>query len=75
MKILKIGTTVFLVNKAWKKHQRIGGKVIPARVIGYENVEGEILPILKSGRVEVSSTHNHIFTDLNDAVDAIRSKK
>jgi hypothetical protein len=75
MEIVKIGTTVFLVNKAWKKHQRIGGKVIPAKVTGYENVEGEVLPILKAGSVEISATHNHIFTDLNDAVNAIRSKK
>ena len=75
MKILKIGTIVYLVNKAWRKHSKVGSRLITAKITGYQNINGDIHPILKIGRIEVDPTTNDIFTDLDKAVEAIKTKK
>ncbi len=71
MKYARIGTTVFVVNKASKKAKLPGLKVLPARIIGYQNLGGKIYPILKVGKVELCPEFNIIFTNLEDAIAAI----
>jgi hypothetical protein len=73
-KIIAIGKTVYIVHKNWSKTQKEGAKVLSARITGYQNVSGEVLPILKSGSKEVDAENNHIFTDIKEAVEAIRTK-
>lgn len=72
MKILKIGTPLFLVNKSWKKYSIIGGRVIPGKLAGYQNIDGKVNYIIKVGNKEYDPTANHVFTDLEKAVEAIK---
>lgn len=74
MKILKIGTTVYLVNKSGNKLNMKGSRVIPAKVIGYQNIGGKVFPIVSAGKIEYDLTHNDLYRDLDKAVEAIESK-
>jgi hypothetical protein len=74
MKIIPTGKTVYIVHKGWAKAKNNGAKVTTAKVVGYQNVEGKIVPILKSGKQEISVVNHQIFLDINEAVDAIKSK-
>jgi len=70
--IYKIGTTLYVVNKALK----VSAKVLPAKVKGYQNIDGIVYPILKLvGGQEISPEHNHLFDDLNAAVAHITTNK
>lgn len=73
MKIYKIGTTLYLVSKGWIGTKKEGAKVLPAKIIGYQNVNGNILPILKRGKTEIDPTNNQIFESLEEAVDKIKN--
>lgn len=73
MKIIPTGKTVYIVHKGWSKTKN-GARVTTAKVIGYMNVEGKILPLLKSGKQEISAVNHHIFLEITEAVDAIKSK-
>lgn len=77
MKPLKIGTVVFIVNHSFIKVKQPGGKVLPARIIGYENINGTIFPMLKVPGYKyfpVTSSYT-IFDKLEDAIKAITTKK
>ncbi len=72
MRIFKIGTVLYAVNKALQIH----AKVLPARVIGYQNVDGTIHPIVKLvGGKEICPISNKLFDKLEDAVNSIKGKK
>jgi len=75
---LKIGTLVYTVSKGWDKTKKEGAKVVPCRIIGYQNISGKIHPVLERRgyrHVEVAPETSYIFTDLDEAVDAIKVKK
>lgn len=74
MKIHKIGCIIYCVSKGWKGTKNYGAQVVPAKVIGYQNVEGKVLPIIKSGKLELNPNTNYIFTDLEEAVEKIKTK-
>lgn len=74
MEILKIGTAVYLVHKSGKALNMHGSKVIPAKISGYQNVNGKVHYIIKAGKIEYDPTKNHVFTDIKHAVEAIESK-
>lgn len=64
----KIGSTVFVINKASKKMNMDGTKILPAKVVGYEKTGGKVIPLLRQGKLEPKATHNHVFTDLEEAI-------
>ncbi len=74
MKIIPTGKTVYIVHKGWTKAKNNGARVTPAKVVGYQNVEGKIVPLLRSGKMEYDAGKHNIFLDINEAVDAIKSK-
>lgn len=70
----KIGTKIYCVSKNWKGTKNFGAKVLFATITGYQNIGGEVLPILKSGKIELNALTNDIFTDLERAVEKIKTK-
>ena len=75
---LKIGTLVYTVSKSWEKTKNEGAKVIPCRVVGYQNISNKIYPILERRgyhHKEIDPILNHLFTDLDEAVDKIKTKR
>jgi hypothetical protein len=79
MTILKINTNVFAVSRSYKTHKLplLGARVIPCKVKTYQNDGNEVIMILKSNefKAELTSNSHHIFTKLEDAIDAISCKK
>lgn len=71
----KIGTQVYLIAKAFKGKAHIGARLIPAKIAGYQNIGGEILPILKSGGKEISPQLNHICYSLEEGIEILKDKK
>lgn len=73
MEILKIGTMVYLVSRVHK----LGKTVVPARIGGYQEIAGEIYPILKiqGSRVPGNPLNYDLYTDLKLAVESITPKK
>lgn len=71
----KIGTTCYIVSKAWKQKEHLGAKVLAAKIIGYQNLNHKIYHIIKYGKIELSPETNHIFYDLEKAINQIKSKK
>lgn len=72
MKILKIGTTVFVVNKASKKHSELGVMILPAKIVGYRFLNKKLSPMLMRGKMEISTDHNEIFHDLEEAINSLK---
>lgn len=69
----KIGSRVFLVNKAWKRQKsREGARVVPARVTGYVNHLGKVIPEFRVGKLEYHLANNDMYLELEDAIEAIR---
>lgn len=74
--IKSIGTILYVVNKSYVNEKLNNGKVYVTRIKSYENVSGEILPILK----EVGSsktfftTSFYTYDTLLEAVQAIDVK-
>ena len=75
MKVYKIGTTVYIVAKSFKDREHIGARVLPAKIAGYQNIDHKIYPILKNGSKELSPELNHVFYELEEAIEKIKSKK
>lgn len=75
MKIYKIGTTAYVVAKSFEDREHIGARALPVKIVGYQNIGHKIHPILKNGAKEVSPELNHIFYDLESAIEKIKSKK
>lgn len=69
--LYKIGTTLYLVNKAWKSKKH-GARIIVARVVTYENYEGTVVPILVNKKTEYSIKTHKVFTNLEEAVNALK---
>lgn len=71
----KIGTITYLLAKSFKGKEYLGACLIPAKIVGYQNIGGKILPILKSGGKEQSPELNHIFYDLQEGINQLKGKK
>lgn len=70
----KIGTVIYCVSKGWKGTKNIGARLVVAKIAGYQNIEGKIQYILKSGKIELNPITNYVFTDLEEAVEKIKTK-
>lgn len=76
---ITIGSRVFAVHKRYADKKIHGGKVLGARVIGFENIKGEIKVIIKitdEYGQKLSNTKDYtIYFDVVDALLAIASPK
>lgn len=72
--IKKIGTTVYLLNKGWKKTNFRGARLLTGKIKGYQNIEGAIVPIIEVKGKEVSAQANYIFYDLEQAMEKLKVK-
>ena len=72
---LTIGSKVFVVHKHYAFEKKVGGKVVPARVVSFVNSGGTVIPELKLvGSSVVVNENTHIpFTDIKRAITAIKS--
>jgi hypothetical protein len=72
---LTIGSKVYVVHKKYAFEKKIGGKVLPAKVVAFINVGGTVQPefkIVGYPNVVGESTHT-VFTDVKKAIHAIKS--
>jgi len=68
----KIGTMVYTVNKGAQLHKLLTKKVIPARIVGYQSIDGKVSPTLKQiGGKEINPEGYLIFYELEKAINAI----
>lgn len=72
---LTIGSKVFVVHRNYAFAKRIGGKVMPARVVSFINSGGTVIPEFKlAGHPTVVNENTHVpFTDIKLAISAIKS--
>lgn len=68
----RIGTVVFLVNKQSVKLKLANVKVIPAKIVGYETIDGKVYPTLTSKGKEISPIYNNVHYDLEKAINSIQ---
>lgn len=74
---LTIGSKIFVVHKDYAYKKKPGGKVLSARIIGFENIKNVIVPIFKVSYLEsnVNSNQNsyEYFYEIEEALKAIIS--
>ncbi len=73
----KIGSKIYAVNKRTVDEKLKNGKVLVGRIKSYQNINDEIEPIVQAvgSKKEIYFNANYFFSDLENAVDAIRTKK
>lgn len=71
MKIHKLNTILYYVSKSLVEH-KMDARVLPAKVIGYQSINGKVFPILKQGIREVNPETNYIFEDLKEAIEKLK---
>lgn len=73
----KIGSKIYAVNKRTVDEKLKNGKVLVGRIKSYQNINDEIEPIVQEvgSKKEIYFNANYFFSDLENAVDAIRTKK
>ena len=72
---LKIGSQMYAVHSKYPDEKLNGGKIIVCRVKSFEQRKNRILPILTekgNSKREIDPTSHYIYTNLSDAIDAIR---
>ena len=72
---LTIGSKVFVVNRDYAFKRKAGGKVLPARVVAFENRNNNIEIVMKiTGRRDEVTVVNYVpFINIQKAIDAIKS--
>ena len=73
---LKIGSQIYAVHKRYVD-EKLGGKIVVCRTKSFENIQGEIIPILTevgNAKHIVSPKTHYIYLNLPDAIDAIRTE-
>ena len=73
---LKIGTKLFAVHQVCANKKKPGGRIKVCRLKSFENIDGEIMPILTvigNSKEECKAAVHSIFINLSEAIDAIRS--
>ena len=77
IKDLTIGSKLFVVHKDYSFKRKPGGKVLGARVIGFENVKNKIVPLFKVSGLDkshkVSATQYEYFLNIKEALTAFVS--
>ncbi len=74
---LKIGSQAFLVHKKYVD-DKLGGRIRICRLKTFQNVNGEIEPILTevgNSKLEIDTKTHYLYLELSDAINAIRTKK
>ena len=73
----KIGSKIYAVNKRTVDEKLKNGKVLVGRIKSYQNINDEIEPIVQEvgSKKEIYFNANYFFSDLENAVNAIRTKK
>lgn len=77
MNQFKIGAQMFAVHKKYADENIRGGRIIVCRVKTFENKTGDILPVLTevgNAKREIPADSHYFYTNLSDAIDAIRTK-
>lgn len=73
----KIGSQLFVVHKKYVD-SNLGGRIKVCRVKTYQNVSGDIQPVLTevgNAKVEIDAKTHYLYVELTEAIDAIRTKK
>jgi hypothetical protein len=72
---LTIGSKIFVVHRDYMNKKKQGGMVLPARVVAFKNVKGFINPIFRliGNKWDISVDCYHVFTDIKEAINSIRS--
>jgi hypothetical protein len=78
LKDLNIGTRLFVVHNKYAFQKILGGKILPARIVSFVNITGQIEPEFRLvGQPSTSSNlrvdNYTIFTDIKEALKAIKS--
>lgn len=75
---LTIGSKCYLVHKGYAFKNKIGGRIVPARVSTFVNTRGEVEPeFVKIGNSKQEMTmKNYVpFVDVQSAIDSIVTNK
>lgn len=77
-KELTINSKIFVVHKSYAYKNKVGGRVVQARVTAFSNKNGKIVPEFRivgqpGSSPDVSESHYEWFQDINLAIDAIRT--
>lgn len=77
MEHAKIGTTKYAVHQTYVNNKMKNGKIIVGKVRSYQNIDGEIYPIIKEvgTKVLIDVKMHYIYDDLDIAITAITTKK
>lgn len=77
MEHYKIGTMLYAVHKTYVDKKLKNGKIMIGKVRSYQNIDGEIYPIIKEvgTPVLIDVKMNYIYNDLDKAILAITTKK
>lgn len=72
----QIGAKIFMVHKKYADENIIGGTIIPVRVKTFKNVAGKIEPVCTAigARNEPDPKLHYLYTEIGEAIDAIRTK-
>ncbi len=73
---LPIGTKVYGIHEHYVEKSPIGGKIIPCKIVSYENVDGRIEPIYRKigAKVEPSIVTHRFYIDLDEAIKVLSRK-
>lgn len=77
MKVDKIGTVLYGVYKKYVDEKLMNGKVVVGKVVSYENINGEIYPIVREvgTRNKLYHTSLYFYNTLEEAIEVIITKK
>lgn len=73
---LTIGSKVFVVHRSYAFQKKLGGKVLLARVVGFENRTGSVDIVFRlvgqsSKGLDLTVQHYVPFVNINKAIEAI----
>ena len=71
-----IGTKVYAIHNHYVEKSPIGGKIIPCKVVTYENIDGIVEPVCRKigSKVEPSITTHTFYSDVNEAIKVLSRK-
>lgn len=76
---LSIGDKCLLVRREYGFQNKIGGRIIPARVKTFQNIKGIVEPVFaeigNAKNNELTLSKYFVFTDLQKAIDSISIKE
>ena len=71
-----IGTKVYAIHSHYVNKSPIGGKIIPCKVITYENINGIVEPICKKigSKIEPGVSTHVFYSDIKEALKVLSRK-